>query len=299
LKALSRVPSVAVVFLAAFCCAQSPELRGGKMLECSGLPCVDATLASGKHLRLLIDTGDAQSILDTAVAKQLGLEVAPVNGQDGKPIPGYGKAMLAGVKIGDGTVGDVKVLVLDLSEAIKKDHMPAADGLITYTAFKDRLLQLDYVKHQLRFSDPLTANMSCPGTCGEITLPTFGKQGPPIVVATGFLVNQKPITAQIDTLFSGSLLIYPTSVDRLGLKSESQSPKKRFFPYTDDGVDMFEATAATEAFGAKTLAKDAPLYFAGPAVHLPDGMFDATVGHTLFEHSVLNLDFHDMKVWME
>jgi hypothetical protein len=279
--------------------AQAPELRGGAMLDCSGLPCVDATLANGKHLKLLVDTGDYNSTLDTEVAKQLGFDVAPVNGQDGKPIPGYGKTVLSGLKIGDGSLGDVKVLVMDLAQSVKDDHMPACDGTITYTAFKDRLLQLDYVKRQVRFSEVLAHAISCGETCGEITTPTFGKKGPPIVVATGFFVNQKPITAQIDTLFAGTMLIYPTSVDKLGLKTEASSPKKRFFPYTDDGVDMFEATAKTEAFGGHDLAGNAPLYFAGPTVHLPDGMFDGTVGHELFARSVLNLNFHDMKFWIE
>ena len=66
--------------------AQVPPLHGTKMLECSGLPCVEVTLASGKHLRLLVDTGNVNSILDTEVAKGLGLAVAPAVGADGKPI---------------------------------------------------------------------------------------------------------------------------------------------------------------------------------------------------------------------
>jgi hypothetical protein len=287
------------LFLATFGFAQTPELRGSAMLDCSGLPCVDAVLANGKHLRMLIDTGDQASIVDTDVAKQLGLETTPVNGKDGKPVAGYARATLTGVKIGDGQLGDVKVLVLDIAKHIKRDRMPACDGSITYAAFKDRLLQLNYVKRQVRFSEPLAREVACTEKCGDLTLPTFGKQGPPIVLATGFAVNQKPITAQIDTLFSGTLLVYPTSVEKLGLQTEAQSQKMHFFPYTDDGVDMMEASAKTESFGGHTLANDAPLYFAGPEVHLPDGMFDATVGHALFLNTVLTLDFHDMKVWMD
>ena len=55
--------------------AQTPALAGGSMLFCSGLPCVDATLAGGQHLKLLIDTGDEQSVIDLATAKKLGLAV--------------------------------------------------------------------------------------------------------------------------------------------------------------------------------------------------------------------------------
>jgi hypothetical protein len=278
--------------------AQTPTLRGTKMLDCSGLPCVEVTLASGKHLRLLVDTGNVNSILDTEVAKGLGLDVAPAKGADGKPLAGYGISVLAGVKLGDASLGDVKIVVMDIASEVKADHMPAADGALAYTAFKNRLLELDYVRRTVRFSEPLTAELACPGFCGTITTPTFGKEGPPIVVSTGFSVNDKPITAQIDTLFSGTMLIYPPSVTKLDLGEEAKSTKKQLFKYTDGGVDMMEAQAKTEAFGRRVLAKDVPLYFATPAVHLPDDLFDATVGHALFEHSVLSLDFHDMKLWM-
>jgi hypothetical protein len=98
-------------------------------------------------------------------------------------------------------------------------------------------------------------------------------------------------------MFTGTMLIYPTSIEKLALTPESQTTKKQFFKYTDDGVDMLEAQAASESFGERVLAKPAALFFATPSVHLPDGLFDATVGHALFEHSVLSLNFHDMKLW--
>jgi Aspartyl protease len=278
--------------------SETPILQGGPMLDCSGLPCVDVTAENGKHLRLLVDTGNVSSILDTAVAKSLGLEVAPANGRDGKPVPGFGRSVLHGVKLGAASLGDVKVLVIGLGDYVKQGHLPAADGTLAYTAFKNRILELDYVRKHVRFSEPLTAEVPCPAQCGSLTTPTFGKQGPPIVVATGFSVNQQPITAQIDTMFSGTMLIYPSSVDKLKLSAAAASNKKQFFPYTDDGVDMLEAQAKTEAFQGRVLASEAPLYFATAAVHLPDGMFDGTVGHGLFEHSVLSLDFRGMKMWM-
>jgi hypothetical protein len=277
--------------------AQLPALQSTAMLDCSGLPCVDATLSNGKHLRLLIDTGNVNSALDTTVATEAGLTVTPVHRADGKPA-GYGRSVLPGVKLGDGSLGDIRVLVLELSDYVRRDRMPAADGTLAYSAFKDRLLQLDYVHHTVRFSEPLTASVPCPGFCGSLTTPAFGKNGPPIIVSTGFSVNGKPVTAQIDTMFTGTMLIYPTAIEKLALTAESQTSKKQFFKYTDDGVDMLEAQATTESFGARALAQPAPLFFATPSVHLPDGLFDATVGHALFEHSVLSLNFHDMTIWL-
>ncbi|WP_263350696.1 retropepsin-like aspartic protease [Acidicapsa acidisoli] len=279
--------------------AQMPEMRGGAMLDCSGLPCVDVTLASGKHLKMLIDTGDVSSVLDTQVAKNLGLEVLPVKGADGKQVPGYGRAVLSGLKIGDAGLGDVKVLVMDLAAYMSKDQMPKSDGSLAYTAFKGRMLEMDYVGRKVRFSDLQTGDVQCPGQCGELTTPTFGKHGPPILVATGFSVNGKAITAQIDSLFSGTMLIYPTSVEKLGLVEEARSTKKERIKYTDGGVDMMTSVATAEAFKGRVLAKDATVYFAGPEVHLPDGMFDGTVGHALLEHSVVVMDLKGMRVWLE
>jgi hypothetical protein len=292
---------LSLLFLLAFSgitVAQSDVLSGTAMLDCSGFPCVDVVLASGKHLRLLVDTGNVNSLIDTAVAREMGLALTPVNGADGKPRPGYSRSALAGIKLGDASLGDVKVLVLDLASYIKRDRFPASDGTLAYTAFKDRLLELDYKHRQVRISQPLTTQVPCPGFCGTLSNPTFGKQGPPILVATGFSINGQPVTAQIDTVFSGSMLIYPTAVEKLGLKASAQTTQKRFFKYTDDGVDMLEAKASTESFGKATIAQDSAIYFATASVHLPDGMFDATVGHELFEHAVLTLDFHDQQMWM-
>ena len=148
-------------------------------------------------------------------------------------------------------------------------------------------------------SGKLATDADVSAGAGMLSYPTFGKRGPHIVTTTGFQVNGQSITAQIDTLYSGSVLIYPTSVDKLSLKNQAESTKSEFFPYTDGGVQMTTSVAATEGFGGKTLLKNAPLYFATPKVHLPNGLFDGTVGDALFEGRVLTFDFHGQHFWIE
>jgi hypothetical protein len=277
--------------------AQMPTLRGGAMLECSGLPCIDVVVG-GRHLRMLIDTGNVNSILDAGVAQAVGLSTTPVKGSDGKPIPGFSRATLPQVVIGEASLGQVRMLVMDIATYIKRDRMPACDGTLAYTAFSNRILQMDYKSKTVRFSDELTHNITCPGFCGDLSYPTFGKNGPPIVVSTGFNINARELTVQIDTLFSGAMLVYPTAVEKLGLAAESQSSKKQFFPYTDDGVEMIRAEAESEGFGPTVLARRTAIFFATPSVHLPDGMFDGTVGHALFQGKVLTLDLHGNHMWI-
>jgi hypothetical protein len=278
--------------------AQMPALKTVPMLTCSGLPCVEITTGNGKHLKLLLDTGNAGSVLKFSKANELGLDLKPINGPDGKPYADYLSTKIEGASLGDASLGDLKMLVVKPAPDAKKSEPGAADGQLSYRVFKDRILKLDYNAQQVSISDVLTADVPCPGFCGTITLPTFGKQGPPIVVATGFQVNGQPVDVQIDTLYSGSMLIYPTSVEKLGLTAQQNSTKTRFFPHTDGGVDMIEGTAQKESFGTSDLKTDATLYFATPKVHTPDGMFDGTVGHELFTGHVVTLDFHTHHFWM-
>jgi hypothetical protein len=278
--------------------AQEPKLATTPMLECSGLPCVEVILSSGQRLKMLVDTGNSTSMLDKATAEKLGLPLKPAMGPDGKAYPGYSIATAENVKLGSTTLGEIKFLVADLQPDIRKGTFPVSDGTLTYTAFHDRVLQLNYKERLIGVSEPMTTDVRCPGFCGTVSHPTFGKQGPPIVVTTGFNVNGKPVTVQIDTLYTGTMLIYPTSVEKLGLSAQQDAAKKRNFPFTDDGVDMIEGVAATESFGAAVLKHEAALYFATPKVHLPDGMFDGTVGHELFAGHVLTFDFHAHRFWM-
>ena len=271
---------------------------GVPLLECSGLPCVDVTVAGGKHLKMLIDTGNVNSVLDRTMAEGIGIILQPVKGPDGKPYPGYASGTIPNIRVGDVALGDIKMLVVNLKSSIDKGVMPAADGALAYTAFKDRVLTIDYMNHRVNVSGVLKAAAPCPQSCGTITNPTFGKQGPPIVVTTGFQLNGKPLTMQIDTLYEGTMLIYPTSVDKLGLAGQQSSAKTRMFPFTDGGVPMMESTASKESFENQLLRKNATLYFATPKVHLPDGMFDGTVGNELFLGHVLTLDFHGNRFWM-
>ncbi len=292
---------------AALCCflipgvsarAEIPALHGGAMLSCSGMPCVDIALKNGKHLRMLVDLGDANSTVDSAVAKELGLAADPVAAADGQQNSGDRVSVLEGARLGDASLGDIKVRVADMASSFQKNQMPQADGVLGYTVFRDRLAQMDYKRHTVRVSEPLTANVRCPGFCGDVTTPDFAKDDPPVLVTTGFSVNGKPITARIDTLYTGTMSIYPTSVAKLDLQAASGVNATQFFKYTDGGVSMREGHARMEGFGSKALAHNSALFFTTPQVHAPDGTFDGTVGAGLLTGHVVYLDLHSNHFWM-
>lgn len=268
------------------------------LLDCDGLPCVEARIGSGPVLKMGIDTGNVDSVLDEPYAEAAGLKST-------KPLPagapsGIFRTTIPSITVGGVNLTDIRALAMSLSEMVSQNQMPHVDGTLSYTAFKDRILQIDFVARKVRISDVLASPVDCSGACDKISLIKFGNDGPPIVVADGFEIGGKKVSAQIDTMYSGSLLVYTNSIERLGLASAAETTKSRDFPFTDGGVKMKEAPAEKESFQDVVLSGPAPLvYFPTEDVHEPDGLFDATVGVELFYKAMLTLDFHDMTVSVE
>lgn len=265
------------------------------LLDCGGTPCVEARIGSGPVLKMVIDTGNADSVLETVMAK--GADLKPIGSLPAGAPEGMYRTKIPFISVGDVKLENLPAMAMVLGDMIAQNQMPAVDGTLAYTAFKDRILQLDFGAHKLRISDVLTTPSPCTGACDKISLIKFGKEGPPIVVANGFEINGRQVTAQVDTMYAGSLLVYTASIEKLHLAEAAKTTKARDFPLTDGGVQMKEATADKEGFHGVRLGPRIPLvYFPTPDVHEPDGLFDATVGLDLFYNTVLTLNFHEMTI---
>lgn len=269
------------------------------LLDCKGTPCIEVRVGDGDPLKFGIDTGNVDSIVDNKVVKSADLK--PLH----PPMPGGAPMELVPTQIptlhiGSMAMTDVAAFGMDLTEMINQNQMPEVAGTLAYPAFKDRIIQLDFVANKFRISDVLTSPVKCFGKCDTISLITFGKEGPPIVVADGFEINTQKVSAQIDTMYTGSVLVYTASIEKLSLSGAASTTDTRMFPLTDGGVDMRVADASQEGFQGLILAREgAKVYFPTEAVHEPDGLFDATVGLELFRDAILTLDFHDMTLSLD
>ena len=262
--------------------------------RCAGMICMPVTLADGRTHVLLLDTGNINSWLLADTARALGLKLEPIE-QKGKTIAGISRLGTQSVSLqGQPLTG--KFLAFGREQA--GEIPPGVEGALAYTLFKDKVLEIDYPHLRVRVLDPPHAGTPTAG--GALTLITFGKEGPPIVVGSGFSVNGRAVRAQIDTCFTGTLLLYDTAAGVLGLQGAATRGRPQYFPYTDGAVNMNVAAAGQVAFGAHVLLRQpASLYFPASGrneVHQPDGLFEATAGNALFTHSVVTLDFRAMKI---
>jgi hypothetical protein len=157
-------------------------------------------------------------------------------------------------------------------------------------------LQIDYPHHLLRVSAVLSGDIVGAKARGQLSIVNFHTWGPPILTGGPFTINGKRMQAQIDTGFTGTMLIYTKAIAALGLSEIARRPGvDEVFPFTDGGVTMKAVKTQREGFADSVIDAKSPLvYFPTPKVHEPDSPFEATVGNALFRDCVVTLDFHDM-----
>jgi hypothetical protein len=279
------------VFMATASYAAPGWIADVPLQSCDGIPCVDAVVGDGVQGRFIIDTGDVLSLVDNADANAIGF--GPGNLKDGQIV----KAAHTTVTLGGAQIPSAPFIALALGDYVRKGTMPHSRGSLTYTAFRDRVIQFDFVRRRFRISDVLTGSTACSGHCAKLDLIKFGKDGPPILVGEGFLADSKSVRAQIDTVYTGGLLIYSLSMKPLGL-TPPLSAAKESFPFTDDRVDMLRGAQADVRFGDLALGR-VPLYFPTPGVHEPDGYFEGTIGLVGLAGTVMTLDLHDHTIELE
>ena len=263
--------------------------------SCEGLVCIDVSLDGALPRTLMIDTGNAHSTLLAEAARDLGWTLADTV-RGGKAVSGLWLGGEHRVGVGD-DLASATFFVFE--RALLGHYVPPVDGSLAYDFFKDRVLEIDYAKRRVRYTKPIATPVpeTRPEGLGSLKLIPFGDSGPPVVVGSPFTVNGKNVRAQIDTVFTGTLLVYDSALGTLGLQKEG-APE--LFRYTDGGVNLLAGRSDSIGFGKRGLIGGAKtLYFVGEGtnpVHQPDGLFEATVGNALFAHSVVTLDFHAMTI---
>ncbi len=259
---------------------------------CDGVLCIQVNLGDHKSHTFVLDTSFNRSSIAEPVAHELGWTMTPGQGPDGKPLPGiWGVDAPRAVEFA-GVHGTVNYL------AFSKDQLGALakyDGTLDYTFFKDRVLQIDYQHHVIRVSQLLKPDEHPKPGKGVLKLVNFHDWGPPIVVGGPFTVDGKSLEAQIDTSYTGSLLLFSAAEKSLELEKTAEHAKPRNFPITDGGVDMLGAQVDSTGFDGTVLSKPATVYFPTAKVHQPYmDRFQGTVGNEFFKDCVVTMDFHDM-----
>jgi hypothetical protein len=156
---------------------------------------------SAEPLHFVLDTGASLSVLDRAVARELGVKLGrriQVLGTQGTTM-GHSTTGFRGRLAGFELPG--RMLVLDLSAISRRCHR-RIDGLVSADFFEGRRVQLDFAEGTLRMND------ACVGVADSATILKLSRRNDAWCVA-GAVNTGRLQWFRIDTGYDGALAWWP------------------------------------------------------------------------------------------
>lgn len=230
----------------------------------------------------LLDVAVAPSVVDLALARELGLSIdATAPGEaagQGTGRATYYPSELPDLQIGEHRLGSIEAVAADLTSLGAKLGRPL-HAILGQSFFAGRVVQFDYEQQRLTL-DPSTVEEG-------VSVPIEGAADlTPVVPVT---VNGREVLVVLDTGSSLTLGIYLDAVDELGLTTARNAATPRTLTGARGEVEAYEGTVRSLALGNIRLERV-------PTVFLPRPAGDPThargnLGNGFLRHTILTLDY--------
>jgi predicted aspartyl protease len=242
----------------------------------------ELTIGGRGPFACLLDTAVTPSVVDLALARELGLRVrddAPgeAAGQGSEGASFY-PSELPDVQLGELVVGDVEAVAVDLSRLASKLNRPL-HAILGQSFFDGRVVQLDYPNRCVRL-DPQGFER---GVRADIE---GGADLTPVVTVQ---VNAVSVPVVLDTGSSLTLGIYLDAVEQLGLVEVLAGATPRASMGARGSVDAREGVVDSLVLGDVELSPAAAVFL--PRPHGDPTRALGNLGNGFLQHTVLTLDY--------
>ena len=259
----------------------------------SGVILLDVNLGGGRSQKLVFDTGNNISALDSAAAKELGFVPAP----GPSPAPAASrpsKFVVLTVVLGGQSLGSLEMYVAPLSQQVADGYGVHCDGTLGYGFFKDRIVQIDYPNRRFRVVAHAPA-VTTPEESTTISWRKYWSKSPDLVTVENLAVAGHPVCAQIDTFFAHAAILFFPKLP--WLKSEP-APEVAMIKYEEAKLGAVRVQGGLSVCNVRT-GDATPIYLAGADAHVPETEIAAILGNEFFRQSVLTLDFPGSRLSVE
>jgi hypothetical protein len=231
----------------------------------------------------LLDTAVDPSVVDLALARELGLAVrddAPgeAAGQGSQGVSFY-PSELPDVRLGEFDVGDVEAVATDLSGLASKLNRPL-QAILGQSFFDGRVVQLDYRNRRVRFN----AHSFQRGVRADI------EGAADLTPVVNVQVNATTVPVVLDTGSSLTLGIYLDAVEKLGLAEAFASATPRASMGARGHIVAYEGSVDSLALGDVHLSPAAVVFLPRPHGDPTPGAL-GNLGNGFLQHTVLALDY--------
>jgi predicted aspartyl protease len=261
---------------------------------------VQAKIGGKGPFNMLIDTDTDPSAIDSATAKELGLDT----GAKGSVTTGGGTeknvvypTRLSNVEVGALTARDVGAATIDLKQLSDRIGKPI-HGVLGFSFLKDRIVQIDYPNLKIRFfaESPYPRISLAPNTVNTMAFP-FRREDGHVIIESVFINNEK-MRATLDTGSSSSFTLTPEAVATLRLDEQADEAK----PSTSVGNNGEFANKSgllkSVRLGRFAL-ESVPATFWLPNTGHDKQTYQVNIGNAFFEDFILTFDFRGKIVVFE
>lgn len=253
---------------------------------------------------ILLDTGAYPSIIDIALAKQIGLPVEPIKrqgtGVGTEEIVGY-KTNFGQLEIGKLLAKDILAVAVDLSKSAKRLGKPL-HGVLGYNFLENRLVQIDYPKRKVRFYDvsPFSKLNSQEDNPNRLILPMKFNKDDTIPVIEEFYVNGKKIRVILDTGSSLTLTLFPAAIKYLDLEEDAKNAEVDSAVGAGGKVEIRNGHVQSLAIGKIVLkANEVAFGMRGYGEKESLDVRGGSLGNGALEEFVLTLDYLNKEIIFE
>ena len=260
---------------------------------------VQAKVDGKGPFNMLLDTGVDPSVVDVNTAKGIGLALA----SDGHQGTGGGtdvnlsyETKLPLVELGGLRAENIEALAVNLSKTSEALGRPIY-GVLGYSLLKNRIVQIDYPKHVVRFyaRSPLAETSHQPDGLKPTSL-SFRYHDD--ILVEGVLVNGKRIIANLDTGSNGSFQLTPAAVAELGLQAQVDKAKVSKSVGFNGTTENREATIDNITIGGISL-KEPEVVFYGKGTGRDEEAWGIRVGNAFLKNFVVTIDYQSMMITLE
>jgi len=260
---------------------------------------VQAKIGGKGPFNMLIDTDTDPSAIDSATAKELGLDV----GGKGSAATGGGteknvvySTRLPTVELGAISARDVLAATIDLKKLAERIGKPI-HGVLGYSFLKDRIIQIDYPNSKIRFfaESPYPRIELAPNTVNTIAIP-FRREDGDLIIDSVFINNEK-MRATLDTGSSSSFALTPEAVAILGLDEQASESQGNSVGYNGEYANKPGLLKSVRL--GRFSAESVPATFWLPNTGHDKKKFQVNIGNAFFEDFILTFDFRGKIVVFE
>ena len=260
---------------------------------------VQAKIGGKGPFNLLVDTNTDPSAIDTATARELGLQL----GSKGAPASGGGTQVntiyptrLPLVELGGVIAKDVAAATIDLSKLSERIERPI-HGVLGYSFLKDRIIQIDYPNSKLRFyaQSPYPGIQFGPNTVNVIAFP-FRYDDGEVIIDSVFINNEK-MRASLDTGSSGTLSLTPEAVAQLNLEDQGHDAETDSVGY--NGAYKTKAGLLKSVRLGRFSIDSVQATFWLPGTGHDKHRFQVNIGNGFFKDFMMTFDFKNKMVVFE